>query len=194
LDLDESALRDHVAQERQIGDDLEDFEEQIQKTKQQHSESQRRLKKSAAEEKQIRSHAAESPSAGQKRTFDETSMSRSESVQKPFSNRDSARLEEIAQERIKLKASQKEDVKAENDLRAEMAKTKNELKRLRANMRTICIDERNKYTQKHLQQDFEGGFFELEEELRETGDRIVGNSASKRKGTFVRIVYAYGKD
>lgn len=121
-------------------------------------------------------------------------MSQSESVQKSFSNRDHTRLEEITQERIKLKASQKEDVKAEADVRAEMANTKSELKRLRANMRTTCFSERNNYTQKHLQQDFEGGFFELEEELRETGDSIIGNGTSKRKGTFIRILCAYRKD
>jgi chromosome segregation ATPase len=111
-------------------------------------------------------------------------MSQSELVPKSLSKRDSARLEEIARERKQLKASQKEGVKAENDLLARVAKTRSELSSLVASMTTICIEERNKYTQTHLQQDFEGGFLELEEELRETGESI-GNTPSKRKGMSV---------
>jgi hypothetical protein len=184
LNLDESVLRDHLAQETQLREDLEDFEEQIQKIKTEHSESQRQLKRLSAEEKQIRSRASESSSTGQKRTFDETLMSQSELVPKSLSKRDSARLEEIARERKQLKASQKEGVKAENDLLARVAKTRSELSSLVASMTTICIEERNKYTQIHLQQDFDGGFLELEEELRETGESI-GNTPSKRKGMSV---------
>jgi hypothetical protein len=55
-------------------------------------------------------------------------------------------LEEIAQERKKLKASQKEGAKAEKALEAEVAKTKNEQSSLMTSMRTIYIDKRNQYT------------------------------------------------
>jgi GTPase SAR1 family protein len=186
LNLDESALRDHLAEENRLRQDLENFGEQLEKIKQQYTEGQRQLRKFSVEEKQIRIRVRESPSTGQKRTFNETSMSQSESVPKPFSKRDSTRLEEIAQERKKLKASQKEGTKAEKALEAGAAKTKNKQSSLMASMRTICIDERNKYTQTRLQQDFEGGFFELEEELRETSESI-GNGPSKRKGTSIPI-------
>jgi GTP-binding protein EngB required for normal cell division len=146
LNLDELALRDHLAEETRLREDLEECEEQMQKIKGKHNENQRQLKKLAAEEKQIRSRARESPPTGQKRTFDETSMSQSESVSKQFSKRDSTRLEEIAQERKKLKASQKEGAKAEKALEAEVAKTKNEQSSLMTSMRTIYIDKRNQYT------------------------------------------------
>jgi len=116
----------------------------MQKIKIERNRSQRQLKQLLAEEKQIRSRATESSSAGQKREFDETSMSQSESAPKSLSKRDSARLEEIAEECKQLKASQKEGVRAENDLRARVAKTKSELSSLDARMTTICIEARNK--------------------------------------------------
>jgi DNA repair exonuclease SbcCD ATPase subunit len=144
LNLDESVLRDQVDEETQLREDLEDAQEELQKLKQEHSKTQRSLKKLAKEEKQIRSLTEESPSTGQKRTFDETSMSQSKPAPRPLSEHGSTRLEELAQERQQLKMSQKEGVKADSNLRARIAKTNNKLDCLMASMRTICIDERNK--------------------------------------------------
>jgi hypothetical protein len=83
----------------------------------------------------------------------------------------------------------------EEKLPRSTAELKKALRKLEASIKTMCIEERNSYTQGRLLEDFEGGLRELEEELREAdgGDYLINNHGKGSLRTFCVSSKAYQK-
>lgn len=124
LNLDKSVLKDEVAQETRLSDELAELKEQL-------SQLKRDRKRKLAEVE-----------------------SGSEALNAVFTT--------------------------ETNLNAKILKVKKSINALNVKMKAVCIQERNKYTQGHLSQDFKTGQGELMDELE--------ISAPEPEGTYISTV------
>jgi hypothetical protein len=178
LHLEESALSKELEKERELQAIIEEAEEEIKTMAQLQRNAAKTLRAINEEEKGMRdASGAGTKTKGRKRKFEETK----EIDELPAPELDENRLEEIALERQKLVKARSKRQSNEKDLKSKINKAKKLLTTHKDSIRTICIVERNKYTEDHLQEDFEGGFLELEEELRQTDEATEANM-TKRKG------------
>lgn len=185
LHLDESTLKDELEREVSLKSRLAAVKQRLNLVKLRQKEVKHALRKP---NKSMSSDAIESSGdlkPGVKRPHSDIS---NDSCQTPLTSSpeepkpiDSQNSKELAREAKKITRI--------------VDKLDEDLSEIKAYITKTCIQERNTYTRKRLIEDFEGGFRELEEELKEDDEEDVptSNSASGPLKTFCISSFAFQK-
>lgn len=157
-------MKDALENESKLREALEENDRQVRE-KQQQQRDHRKCLSALIEEGKPTESSESSPSRKRKSPED-----------------DSLPEVDIPEERKSLFEQLQGATEAEKDLRKKSTELKKSINALKVLMKTICIVERNQWTQDKMASDFRNGLAEFEEELvesAEVGEPILSSNASK---------------
>ncbi|RDL38401.1 uncharacterized protein BP5553_02741 [Venustampulla echinocandica] len=158
LNLGESGMKSLLEEETQLKEALEEAKEGLQKCKNAQKEFRKELKSLSAVVKGTKS------ATGRKRKHSETESAEPEVTNPGNSSGDQSEQLRMLQE--SMTDSKKQAQKLETLIRQKNKMLNKQIVLIKSG----CITERNIYTQTRLKEDFERGFRELDQELKEAED------------------------
>ncbi|KUJ18396.1 uncharacterized protein LY89DRAFT_781452 [Mollisia scopiformis] len=176
LGLDTTVLEEDVVTEARLTTELDELKKQLSEQKHQQKQCKRSLKK-------LGDMCSPSMPNARQRSFEEADTE--------------AELSQVSEERSQLVTDLNAAIAAETELNGKISRVKKSISTLNTQMKAACIKERNRYTQRALERDFEIGQGELLEELEAGGNEMSysapqGNS-KKSLNTFCVSAKAYQK-
>lgn len=154
LKLGTGVLKEEVAQETRLTNEMQSLKEALTQHKQQQKELRRSLRKFGDQE---------SSSHTSSRDTRKCSLEEAESE---------VDVPQISIERKQLLTDLESEATAEKEVNDKVLKLIKAISALNTKMRKVCIGERNKYTQHHLEVEFKNGQGELVEEMEAAGGSV----------------------
>jgi GTP-binding protein EngB required for normal cell division len=165
----DKALNEKLEEEIEQREALGEVKSQLKQLTTKRKQIEKVLKKLNKEKKGLGGGVASKRSPVRKRKFEERDEIEGAS-NKPGVAIANSRLSDIKKERQSLLEAQKDGRNDEKELTAKADQIEKVLANLKAAVDTRCIAARNRYTQSHLQIDFEGGLLELKQELMQLNE------------------------